>query len=150
MQIRCPYTEESVIVNMDYESQSKNKINKNQKMEITLNGNVKLKLKIPTMMDLINTKTNYETDKDLINLIPTCLMEIESEANTVDLSMETDEKKLEVLESLNIQDYKKIKSMVSKGFFRLKLNYVTSDGTVREVVVSDFVNFLKFFLVTLT
>jgi len=140
-----------VIVNMDFNNQStKNRVEKKQKLELILNNNIKIKLKLPTIANLIETNVDYTTDDDLIKLLPFCLLEIEYESKTVDLSMETNESKLEILEVLNRDDYKKIKSIVTEGFFNLKLEYKTSDGTNRKVVVSDFVNFLKFFLVTLT
>ena len=149
MQIRCPYTNETVIVNMNYDDNAINKIQRKQKLELILNNNIKLKLKLPTVADLIETNVDYKSDDDLIKLLPFCLLEIEHESKTVDLTMETDKNKLEVLEVLSRQDYKKVKTIISKGFFTLKLKYQTSDGVSREVVVSDFVNFLKFFLVTL-
>lgn len=150
LKIRCPYTGEPVVMQIDFNDQEKiiKEIKKNE--ELILNDNIKLKFRIPQISDLIETNSNFENDDDILKILPLCLLELESESKTIDLTAETNENKLELLQSLNREDFAKIKSILSKGFFSFKFKYQTSDGVDREVVVSDFVNFLKFYLVTLT
>ena len=64
-------------------------------------------------------------------------------------SYTTKEEKIKMLESMSRDQYKIIKEYVLNGFFIMNFNYQTSDGIERTVKVSDFANFLRFYLGTL-
>ena len=54
-----------------------------------------------------------------------------------------------MLESMNRDQYKTVKEYVLNGYFVMNLKYQTLDGVERTVKVSDFANFLRFYLGTL-
>lgn len=150
IKILCPYTQEPVVVDINLNEQETTKIDLRDKKELMLDGNIKLTVKTPTVLDLIQHKTSYDYNKDLYPLLSSCLLELETETQTVNLEMKSDEDKTYVLESLSRENFKILKEFITEGFLVLKLNYVSSDGVEREVIVTDFINFLRFYLVTLT
>ena len=149
LKISCPTTGESIIANIDFEFETKNMKSIKNKKEIILNNNVKLSFRIPTILDLIKTNSEFKTEEDIVEILPLCLTEIETESKTINLELESDESKLELIESMTRDSYSVIKKELEEGLYKIKLEYTTSDGSDRRMVASDFVNFLKFYLVML-
>lgn len=151
LKILCPYTGENVVVSVNFQEQPKNKKKFTDKKELLLNENIKLKMRTPRVIDLIKSKqSNYHYNKDLYSLISSCLTELETETESINLEMKSEQDKIEILESLTKENFETLKEFVVDSFLVLTLDYTTSDGEKREVIVGDFINFLRFYLVTLT
>ena len=149
LRITCPTTEEHVVANIDFEYETKNMKSIKNKKEIILNNNVKLSFRIPTVLDMIKTNSGFKNDNDIVKILPFCLTEVETESSTVNLELESYENKIELIEAMTRNNYSEIKKELEEGLYTVKIEYQTSDGVDRKVVSSDFVNFLKFYLVML-
>jgi len=149
MKIQCPYTGESVVVQINFNDLLKNVVVQSQTKEITIDNSTMLKVGIPKIKDILDTLLEMTNDADIMKLVASVLLELETVDKTIDLRTETKEEKLQMLESMNRDQYKIIKEYVMNGYFIMNLKYQTSDGTERKVKVSDFANFLRFYLGTL-
>ena len=149
MRIQCPYTEESVVVQINFNDLLKNVVVQSQTKEISIDNSTILKVGIPKIKDILDTLLEMTNDADIMKLVASVLLELETVDKTIDLTAETKEEKLQMLESMNRDQYKIIKEYVMNGYFIMNLKYQTSDGTERKVKVSDFANFLRFYLGTL-
>jgi len=149
MKIQCPYTGESVVVQINFNDLLKNVVVQSQTKEITIDNSTILKVGIPKIKDILDTLLEMTNDADIMKLVASVLLELETVDKTIDLRTETKEEKLQMLESMNRDQYKIIKEYVMNGYFIMNLKYQTSDGTERKVKVSDFANFLRFYLGTL-
>ncbi|HAW80041.1 MAG TPA: hypothetical protein DCX27_10230 [Balneola sp.] len=149
MKIQCPYTGESVVVQINFNDLLKNVVVQSQTKEITIDNSTILKVGIPKIKDILDTLLEMTNDTDIMKLVASVLLELETVDKTIDLKTETKEEKLQMLESMNRDQYKIIKEYVMNGYFIMNLKYQTSDGTERKVKVSDFANFLRFYLGTL-
>ena len=98
---------------------------------------------------LVDIRKRSITEETCMQLVSSVLVELETENKTIDLKTETKEEKIKMLESMSRDQYKIIKEYVLNGFFIMNFNYQTSDGIERTVKVSDFANFLRFYLGTL-
>jgi len=149
MKIQCPYTGESVVVQINFNDLLKNVVVQSQTKQITIDNSTMLKVGIPKIKDILDTLLEMTNDADIMKLVASVLLELETVDKTIDLRTETKEEKLQMLESMNRDQYKIIKEYVMNGYFIMNLKYQTSDGTERKVKVSDFANFLRFYLGTL-
>jgi hypothetical protein len=149
MKIQCPYTKEPVIVNVNFNTLMENPIVQSKTKEIKIDNDTILKIGIPRVKDLLETLLEMDNDQDVMQLVSSVLVELETENKTIDLKTETKEEKIKMLESMSRDQYKIIKEYVLNGFFIMNFNYQTSDGIERTVKVSDFANFLRFYLGTL-
>ena len=149
MKIQCPYTGESVVVQINFNDLLKNVVVQSQTKQITIDNSTILKVGIPKIKDILDTLLEMTNDADIMKLVASVLLELETVDKTIDLRTETKEEKLQMLESMNRDQYKIIKEYVMNGYFIMNLKYQTSDGTERKVKVSDFANFLRFYLGTL-
>lgn len=150
MKIQCPYTGESVVVQINFNDLLKNVVVQSQTKQITIDNSTMLKVGIPKIKDILDTLLEMTNDADIMKLVASVLLELETVDKTIDLRTETKEEKLQMLESMNRDQYKIIKEYVMNGYFIMNLKYQTSDGTERKVKVSDFANFLRFYSDTLT
>jgi beta-xylosidase len=127
----------------------KNPIVQSKTKEIKIDNETILKIGIPKVKDLLETLIEMDNDQDVMQLVSSVLVELETANKTIDLKTETKEEKIKMLESMSRDQYKIIKEYVLNGFFIMNFNYQTSDGIERTVKVSDFANFLRFYLGTL-
>ena len=149
MQIQCPYTDESVIVKVNFNSLLKNSIVQSKTKEILIDNSTILKVGIPKVKDILDSLVEMKSENDVMGLISSVLIELETQNKTIDLKSETQEEKIQMLESMNRDQYKTVKEYVLNGYFVMNLKYQTLDGVERTVKVSDFANFLRFYLGTL-
>lgn len=150
MKIQCPYTEEPVVVTINFNELLANANAGKKTKQVKINDTTLLKLRAPNVNDVLSVGGNISTDDDIMNLIAQVLTDLETEHKSIDLKAEPINEKLQIIESLPRTTYTELKEFVLTSFFILNLNYQTSDSIERTVKVSDFANFLRFYSDTLT
>lgn len=150
VQINCPYTKEKIRLQINLDELLLNKSHPKKRLDFIINETLKLTFELPTVSDLIKLNGDIKTEEGIKKLISYTLKQAETEKENIDLSLYTDENKYEFIELLTRENYKEIKYFMLEGLYKFDLEYMTSDGIQRKVLVSDFVNFLKFYLATLT
>ena len=148
LKLTCPYTKESVQINLDLNTISIEKVNSD--FLVKIKSDFIMKFRCPKIKDLLIFDSFPETEDEFFNLISECLIEIETPTETINLEDVDHEEKIQYLELIERSKYKLLKEFICNSNIKFPIRYKTTDNVDREIEVNDFVNFLKFYLVILT
>lgn len=149
IKINCPYTGESIPVQINLDELILNKFHPEKKMNFLVNDTIQITFDLPKVSDLIKTNGEFKTQSGFKKLVSLCLTGVETKKEKIDLNLYSDEDKEQFIDLLSRTDYDEIRKFLLNGLYKFNVSYITSDGIGREVVVADFINFLKFYLATL-
>tara|TARA_R110002020_G_scaffold404383_4_gene614466 strand:- start:6423 stop:7154 length:732 start_codon:yes stop_codon:yes gene_type:complete len=146
--IICPETNESVIIKLNLNDF--NISNVSTEKLIKLNGKeLNIKFRQPKVKDLLLLDDFPSTDDDYKKLVANSISEIETPSESYSVEDDSIEEKIKYVEYLNLNEFRKVKEFIASGSMKTVIKYKTSDSKERELEVNDFVNFLKFYMVTL-
>tara|TARA_R110000765_G_scaffold355524_3_gene445700 strand:+ start:23 stop:751 length:729 start_codon:yes stop_codon:yes gene_type:complete len=148
MKITCPHTGEKLNVSVNLNDYHVHK-EMSSAHSIEVSSELFLEFRSPTMNDLKEINGFVEDKTQLLELISLCLTKVETPNEKIDADQSSREDKLEFLEYLTKKDFREIKEFIMSSFISFEIAYTTSDDVTRKIEVRDFVNFLKFFLITL-
>ena len=134
--IVCPITGESHTVTLDL-----NQINlniKNVDKIIRLTDSLTLAMKYPTIKELIDENT------DVNNLIVNCIDYFEDNNQRIEKSTFKHDELMEFLDNTTSDQYRQIVEFFENmPSLEIKVEYMTSDGTVREMVLRGIKDFFS-------
>ena len=148
IKLTCPYTKEQVLVNLNLNSVSTQKSQK--QFSLKIKEDFLMTFRCPRITDILEFSTFPETDEDYFSLVSKCLVEIETPSEKINVENDDILEKNKYIELVEKSKYKEVKEFVCNSSIKFKIEYKTSDERDREIDVDDFVNFLKFYLVILT
>ena len=141
--IICPTTGESISVKVlipDIEI-TKNKSHKNK---ISINDNIILKMKYPTLNDLSKREgvLDYTNSESFYYLIADCIVSIETKSDLIDATSLPKEEVLDFVDSMTKSQFENVLDFfLTSPKIEHTVSYTTSDGTERKVVLSGLSDF---------
>jgi len=140
--IICPFTEEEIEldINLD-EIEIKGEL---ANTTVDISDTVKLKLKYPTLRTLMNQSEgiDYNDPSSLYSLVVSCIEKIMTKEETIDATQVSLEEISSFVDSMTRTQFEKVLDFfLDSPRVEKKVPYTTSDGTVREVVLSGLSDF---------
>lgn len=136
---KCPETGEKIkqIINLE---EIKPKYANNHSDTFTIGPNIKIKMRYPTMMDISN-----EGNLDYYNLVLSCIHTIETQDELIECKNYPKQKLEELINLLTKEQFNKLIDFF-KGMPSIEcpVNYKTSDGIERKVVIKGIRDFFQF------
>lgn len=136
--IVCPYTQEKINIAINLEDIKPEYFNDHDK-RINLD-NIIVTMRYPTLMDFVNKK---ETD-DYYDMMVKCIDTIETSKELIESKNCSDKDIVNFIESLTKQQFNKlIKFFKTMPKIQKKIEYKTSDGETREIILRGIRDFFQ-------
>lgn len=136
--IICPYTGEKIKVEINLD-EIEPVYSKDHTTEIVLDSSIKIKMKYPTLDYFIEAERNF---KDYYELIIDCIESIETKEEIIESKNTSREQIQEFVDVMRKEQFEKLISFI-KTMPRIekKLQYKTSDGETREIILKGLKDF---------
>lgn len=134
----CPETKEKITQEVNLESIDP-VYDENHSQQIILDGNIKVKMRYPTLEDIINNN-----NLDYYNLLVTCIESIETKDELINSKDYSKQNMEELVNSLTRNQFNKIIEFF-KTMPRIEttINYTTKDGTERSITLKGIRDFFQ-------
>ena len=136
--IICPYTGEKIKVEINLD-EIEPVYSKDHTTEIILDSSIKIKMRYPTLDYFIEAERNF---KDYYELVIDCIESIETKEEIIEAKNTSREQIQEFVDVMRKEQFEKLISFI-KTMPRIekKLEYKTSDGKTREILLKGLKDF---------
>lgn len=144
--IKCPETQENIIIKINLEKDLK-LIKNTANNSIRLNSNLAIIIQEPTVYSLFKYP-NYETDnKHLFGYISSCIKQIQTDQESIDCNNIPEQEIIEFVENLTKNQFDLVVDYLTKiSKTYIVKEYTTSDNVNRKIKISGLFNYFNFFL----
>lgn len=147
-EIVCPITNETIKTQIDL---SKIRItNKKIETKIKLDNSISIVMRVPTLSTYLSlSKFDIKEEEDeVFKLLAMCIKEVQSDEEKFYTNDVPFEEVLQFVEQLTTKQFKQLLNFLKEvPTVEYQINYTTSDGTNRNIMLRGFSDFLELFLV---